>query len=102
MQALVFREEQRLIASHPGLDRVAAIVEAALGRVPDSVEELLRLYKELGKRAYRMLVVLQREDEPEPSVLELRCLEPRGPTARAEELGLVFEAGGRRCLVYPG
>ena len=99
----LFREEgAEAPASSLGVERAAAVVEAALGYVPENPRRLMELYRMLAEETYRLLLVLYREDEPEPSVIELRCLEPQGPTARAEELGLVLDAGGRRCVVYPG
>jgi len=99
MQALIAPSQS---IEEPGIERIRAVVEAATGYAPETLEDLFYVYRELGKRAYRMLIVLQREDEPEPAVLELRCLDPRGPTGRAERLGLLFKVGRRRCLVYPG
>jgi len=98
-QALIHREWG--IGLHL-LDRMRAVVEAATGSAPRDIADLVAAYRALAERAYRLLVVLHREDEPEPTVLDLRCLEPRGPVERARGLGLLLEAEGRRCVVYPG
>ncbi len=102
MQALLARRGASSVATPQWLERMAAIVEAAIGYLPDSVAEIARLYRSLASRAEKVLLVLQREDDPEPAVIEVRCLEPCGPTERARELGLVLEIGGRCCIVYPG
>ena len=102
MQAILAHRGTQAAAAPQWLERMAAVVEAALGYLPDTVEEIVRLYRSLANRAERVLLVLQREDDPEPAVIEVKCLEPRGPTERARELGLVLEISGRCCIIYPG
>jgi hypothetical protein len=98
MQALAARQERETPA---WLERMAAVVEAALGYVPETPSEIVKAFRGLESRAYRTLVVIHREDEPEPSVIEVRCIDPAGPVERARRLGLVLEIGGRCCVIYP-
>ncbi len=94
---------QRHTANGTVLERITAVVEAALGYAPLHVKDLIRAYLGLAAKTYEILIFLRRSPEtPKPQLMRLRCLEPRGDTSRAERLGLLINIGSHRCVVYPG
>ncbi len=93
----------RSTATGTALERITAVVEAALGYAPLHIRELIRTYLGLASKTYEVYIVMRRAPgSPKPQLMRLRCLEPSGDTSRAERLGLLINIGSHRCVVYPG
>jgi len=103
MQAYYETTTTPSVNSGTALERITAVVEAALGYAPLHIRDLIRAYLGLASKTYEILILLRRSPEtPKPQLMRLRCLEPRGDTSRAQRLGLLINIGSHACIVYPG